>query len=50
MQDKKLSRSKEFREGNEEKIEVLTLPSYRVKINKNGGLWGIDLMAINTLI
>ena len=32
-----MSRRKEFLEGNEEKTEVLTLLSYRVKINKNGG-------------
>ena len=35
-----MSRRKEFLEGNEEKTEVLTLPSYRVKINKNGGAVG----------
>ena len=43
-----MSRRKEFIEGNEEKTEVLTLLSYRVKINKNGGLWGIDLTHHNT--
>ncbi len=35
-----MSRRKEFIEGNEEKTEVLTLLSYRVKINKNGGAVG----------